>query len=146
MQDESLKQFTEHVREIWEQKAVVDNIKDRLAEESKKLEGLKKDAIKVMEAGEIEKFNVPGFGTVSRQKKFSVRVPKDLASKLQLFDYIKTQKGEDVLQSMVSVNSATLNSFYKEERDEAVKRGDIDWTIPGLSEPDIYFQLGMRKG
>jgi len=141
-----MQEFIDLVKSVWEQKAVVENIKERLKEETAKLEGLKKDTIKQMEAGELDKFNVPGFGTVSRQKKFSVRVPKTPEDKLALFQYISEHKGEDVLRNMLSINSNTLNSFYKEERAEAVEEGDIDWALPGVKDPEIYWQLGMRKG
>ncbi len=141
-----LDKFTEEVREIWKQKKIVDELKDRLKEEVGQLEEKKREALKKLEAAELDKYNVPGFGTISRVKKFSVRVPKDRESKKALFKYIHDTRGEDVLENMLSINSATLNSFYKEERKEAIDRGDIDWCIPGIDEPEVYWQLGMRKG
>jgi len=141
-----MEEFLDKCREVWEQKAVVDNIKDRLKEESGKLEGMKKEVIKTMEAADLQKQHIPGFGTIYRQEKYSVRVPKDPDAKCQLFSWISRHKGEDVLFNMQSIQSQTLNSFYKEEFANAVEEGNIDFKIDGLSEPEVYYQLGMRKG
>lgn len=142
---EGLKEFTELTQSIWEQKAVVENIKDRLADEQKKLSELQNKALKKLEAAEVDKFSIPGMGTIYKQKNFSVKVPKDPSDKQNLFNYIETKKGADVLFNMLSINSRTLNSFYKEERNNAVERGDIEWNLWGVSEPEVFYKLGMRK-
>ena len=142
---EGLKEFTELTQSIWVQKAVVENIKDRLADEQKKLSELQNKALNKLEAAEVDKFSVPGMGTIYKQKNFSVKVPKDPTDKQNLFKYIESNKGDDVLFNMLSINSRTLNSFYKEERTSAVERGDIEWSIPGIEEPEVFYKLGMRK-
>ncbi len=131
---------------IWDQKAAVDCIKDKLTAEQKKLSELQGKAEKILEAADMQKFNVPGYGTISRVKNYSVKVPKDPDLKQKLFDYIAEQKGEDVLFNMTSINSATLNAFYKEERGAAIERQQEDWELPGVGEPEVYYRLGMRKG
>jgi hypothetical protein len=98
-----------------------------------------------MEALELEKMAVPGHGTVYRKKSFSVKVPKDPSQKSALFDWIKNNKGEEVLQNMLSINSMTLNSFYQAELEVAKEAGNINWRMDGVSEPEVYFQLAMRK-
>ena len=140
-----MKELTELVQKLYEQKAVCENMDERLKAERKKLEGLKLDCIKSLEAAEIDKYSVPGFGSVFRQKKYSVKVPKSPDDKLALFKYISKVKGEDVLFNLQTIHSATLNSFYKEEREDAIAREDINWALPGVAEPDIYFTLGTRK-
>lgn len=142
---EELQKVTEGVRSVFEQKAVVDNLKERLAEENKKLTSLKMGMLETLDAGELEKYNVPGFGTVSRLRKFSIKVPKDPESKQALFDYISEKHGEDVLFNMTSINSQTLQSFYKDEKAIAVVEGNIDWNLPGVGEPKLYYDLGITK-
>jgi hypothetical protein len=46
---------------------------------------------------------------------------------------------------MLSINSMTLNSFYQAELEVAKEAGNIDWRMDGVSEPEVYFQLAMRK-
>ena len=138
--------FIGKVKDLWETKAHVDTLKDTLAEATSALESKKLDIMKFMEAMELDKQHVPGCGTVFRQQNFSVKVPKDPAQKKALFDWIASHKGQDVLDNMISVNSMTLNSFYKAELAAAQEAGDIKFKMTGIGEPEIYTTLGMRKG
>lgn len=140
-----MQEITILVKEMWEKKKQVEEMKETLKEEVSKLERLKGNIVKALEAAEIDKLQVKGVCTVYRQRKFSVRVPKDEQAKADLFDYIRSKKGEDVLFNMQSINSRTLNSFYEVERELAVTAGDINWSMPGVDEPEVYFQLGARK-
>ena len=138
--------FMKLCRETWLQKQAVDTIKDRLAEENKKLTGLQMDVVKIMHASDLEKQHMPGFGTLSIRKKHSVKVPKDQAAKDLLFTYIEKGKGPEVLAGLLTIPSNTLNSFWKEEYELAVARGDLEWNMPGLAEPEMYERLAMTKG
>ena len=138
-------EFAEEVRALWQQKQVCAAAEETLKAEKSKLQTMKAEALKKMEAAEIDKFNVPEHGTIYRQKKFSIKVPKDPTAKQALFDYIEAEKGEDVLHNMTSINSQTLNSFYKEELELAKERQDVDWKLPGIGEPSVYYDMGMRK-
>ena len=137
--------FIDLVRELWRQKAIVEEMKERLSEASKKLEGMKSQVGKMMEALELEKQHVPECGTIYRQSNFSVKIPKTPEEKRLLFNWINEHKGSDVLQNMISIHSATLNSFYKEEMDIALKAGDYAFKVPGIEPPELYYTLGMRK-
>lgn len=139
-----MQDFIGAVKNLWDQKTVVDELKDRLADASKKLEGLKLDALKAMEVMELDKQHVPGCGTIFRQKNFSVKVPKEPGQKEQLFTWIAEHKGKDVLDNMISIHSASLNSFYKSELEIAKEEGNVDFRIPGIDSPEVYWTLGMR--
>lgn len=138
-------QFLEKVKQLWAKKAEVEAMEEQVEQQKAILTALKQEVLKNLETLELEKLNVPGCGTVYRQKQFSVKVPKEPEAKAALFDWIKTNKGEDVLQNMLSINSMTLNSFYKSELEIAKEEGNIDFKIAGISEPEVYFQLAMRK-
>lgn len=141
-----MNEFLEKCRAVWEQKAKVDEVKDQLKEENSKLTKFKADVEKYMEDTELEKQHIPGFGTLYRQKKFSVKVPKTPDEKAALFDWIRDNKGEDVLFNLQTIASPTVNALYKEELAEAKKEGNINFNIPGIGEPKVYFDIGMRKG
>jgi len=136
--------FVLSVKKLWEQKEIVDGIKDQLADASKVFEELKGKAMKAMEVMELDKQHVPGCGTIYRQKNFSVKVPKSPAEKEALFNWIAEHKGKDVLDNMISIHSQSLNSFYKSELEIAKEAGNVDFKIPGIDMPEVYWTLGMR--
>jgi hypothetical protein len=45
---------------------------------------------------------------------------------------------------MISINSQSLNSFYKSELEIAKEQGNVGFKIPGIAEPEVYWTLGMR--
>ena len=140
-----MEDFIDVVKQLWAQKSVVDEKKEDLSEASGALEDLKGKAMKAMELMELDKQHVPGCGTIFRQKNFSVQVPKTPEEKAKLFAWISKNKGQDVLDNMVSIHSASINSFYKAELEVAKEEGNVDFAIPGIKMPEVYYTLGMRK-
>lgn len=138
----SLNAFGKLCAELFAQKVVCDAKADLLKIEQNKLHELEDKILAHMEQDNIEKFQVPGHGSVFTVDRFTVQVPKDLEAKKQLMKHF-TDRG--IFFEMVTVNSATCNSYYKTEMEAAVARGDVDFKIPGLGEPKHIRTLGMRK-
>jgi len=141
-----MQQFLDKCRELWEQKARVEKMKDEKKIEDARLAAIKQDLDRIMEDLELDKQHLPGFGTIYRQKKYSIKVPKTPEDKKALFDWISANKGEDVLFNLQSIASPTVNALYKEELEIAKKEGNVDFNIPGVGAPKVYFDIGMRKG
>ena len=141
-----MQDFIVTVKKLWEEKEKLDELKRVESVQSKVVEGLKIEVLKTMEASELDKQHVPGCGTVYRQRDFSVKVPKEIEAKLSLFEWIRDNKGEETLDAMVSINSQSLNSFYKAELALAKERGDVDFALPGIQVPEVYYKIGMRRG
>jgi hypothetical protein len=141
-----VKEFVELCKKVFEQKKVVDDLKDQVKEENKKLTGLQLDALKMFDALELEKQAIPGFGTIYVKTDRSVKTPKTIAEKRALNAWIAANKGEDVLESMQSIASATLNSFWKKEFEQAVEDGNMNFKMDGIEPPTEYKKIGMRKG
>lgn len=78
-------------------------------------------------------------GTFSYKIVENFRTPKDSESRAKFFSYLK-EKG--VYDEMVTVNSATLNSWAKEE---LATYDGLDMQIPGLVKCDPVFRASMRK-
>lgn len=101
-----------------------------------------------MEQSELEKFIVKGYGTFSVQSNFSVKVPGTEEHREAFFAYLK-ERG--IFESMITVNSATLNAWYKQElaaiaaKAEAGEDVDPDFKIPGIEEPKDFNVLRFRK-
>jgi len=72
----------------------------------------------------------------------SAQTPKTPESKAALFQYLKSINRYD---DMVSVNSQTLNSFYKEQLELAKERGEDDLKIPGITEVKVLPRLSVTR-
>lgn len=129
-------------KKAWEQRSRVDEMARLQSIESGILEELKAKVLAYMEQYELEKIHVPGCGTLSQINRFTVTVPKG-DNKLEFFEYLKVN---GTFEDMATVNSMTLNSWFKEKMDEALAEGNIDFKIPGLSDPKMNKTLGFRKG
>lgn len=112
----------------------------------KRLNSLKLEALKVLEASDMPSIRIDGYGLVYKKRNFSITVPKELEQKKQLFDWIMEHKGEETLFALQSIHSSTLNSFWKQEFEHAVEVGDVDFKIDGLDEPSVYYSIEVRKG
>ena len=73
--------------------------------------------------------------------KTSAKTPKSPEEKELFFNYLREQ---GVYEDMITVNSATLNSYVKTEEALATERGELDFQIPGIAI-DYYKQLSVRK-
>jgi hypothetical protein len=76
------------------------------------------------------KYHVDDLGTVNIINKYSVKVPKETTNKQLLFDWISAKYGVETLQGMLSIHSATLNSFVNEQKE----KNSLE-EIPGLDAP-----------
>ena len=106
------------------------------------LKALEANILQGMEQSEQDKISVEGLGTIYRIDRFTVQTPKSRYDKKALFSFLE-ERG--IFNEMVSVNSQTLNAFYKEENAAALKRGDVDFKLPGVGEPKLSQSLGFRK-
>lgn len=96
-------------------------LRDDYEEKSK----ISKEASAALDAAEAElldklkevgktKYHVDGIGSVSKVSRISFKTPKSPDDKKKLFAYIDEKYGPEVLMGMLSINSQSLNSFFKE--------------------------------
>lgn len=81
-------------------------------------------------------------GTVSVVNRFSVQTPKTVEEKKALGKFFSER---EIFWQYFSVNSQSLNSFYKEEMAAAIERGDTDFKIPGIGEPTLTQKIQFRR-
>lgn len=120
---------------------------EQLAEQEKELQSARRDLenkimSKLKEVGNTT--YVSKFGRASIKTSLSYKIPKDIEAKKKLFEYIKN-KGDDVYNSLLSVNSQTLNAWAKAENQHAADNGIFPFEIPGLDEPISYETISFRK-
>lgn len=140
-----MKEFMNKTENLWKIKLEVDRIKELKTAAEKELSTAKWEVLKLMEELELDKQQVPGYGSCSISNRTSYKTPKTPEAKRALFNWISETKGKDVLANMISINSATLNSFTKEEFANAMASEDFDFTIPGLEEPSISQDIRFTK-
>lgn len=99
------------------------------------------ELLKILEAEEIDKISAHGF-SFSIVEQSSVKVPKEIEAKKEFFKFLRDR---DLFWSHVSINSQTLNSLYKTLEKEAIKNGQLEFSVPGLEAPSTYKELRMRK-
>lgn len=108
---------------------------------TEELESEEASMIEALNALEMTSHKGPA-GGVSISHRTSVKTPKTLEAKNKLFDYLRA-KG--LFDTMVSVNSQTLNSFYKAEMEQAIEAGNSEFQIPGLDEVTVSQTLSFRR-
>lgn len=99
------------------------------------------EIVKMLETLEIDSIKQHGF-TFFIEEKESVKTPKTLEDKKEFFQYLREL---GLFEEMVTVNSMTLNSFYKSMSQEAAEKGVLDFRMPGIEEPTAYKTLKLRR-
>lgn len=135
----TLEQMDQLVKQMKEARAKYEAAKKLSGDAYKELEDIENKVVASLKAAGKSKYNVDGIGTVSWYVKESFTTPKVNEDKTRLFNYIKEKYGPDVLMSMVSIHSATLNSFANKETENGVME------IPGLAAPTGTEILSFRK-
>lgn len=127
-----LKQMTNKLFSLRQEKAAKEAEVDEITAQVKDLEY---KILNVLEAAEMSRFD-GDLCTVIKTDHLSVTMPKDESNRRAFFDYLKERK---IFDSMITVHSGTLNSWYREE--DAIG----NFQIPGLDQPKSYSKLQVRK-
>lgn len=84
-------------------------------------------------------WNVDGLGKCSEYERTTYSTPKTIQDKQALAKYIQDKYGKESFWELFSINSATLNSWAKEELQNAEER------IPGLGEANTIKKLRLTR-
>ena len=112
-------------------------------EAEKKFSLLKAELLTLMESSEVDKI-VGKSCSATLSVKSSVTVPKDLGAKKELFNYIKTTHGEEVLDEMLTINAMSFSSWYNAEVNAHIAQGKVDFKLDMLTPYDRT-SVGLRK-
>lgn len=107
----------------------------------KQIEG---ELLMALESCDKSKYIVDGLGTIRIEEKCSVKVPKTIAEKKAMLQYIEGL-GKEIYAEVVSVHSATLNKLYNELNEEA-QEGGMVFDMPGVEAPTVWKELRFKKG
>lgn len=83
-------------------------------------------------------------GKIEAVKEERVNLPESLPDKMAFFDYLK-EKG--MFENYATVNSNSLNAYYKRERATWIKDGNdpMMFTLPGVPAPKSLDKLEFKE-
>lgn len=137
--DLAVKQIRQ-AKEDYEQKSAVSK------EAHFHLENCKKALVDLLSKAGKTKYEAEGVGKVGITERLSVKYPKSLEERREFKQWIEGKLGEEGLLTYLTVNSATLNSLYKEEFEKAKEIGDpSEFRIPGIDEPTASLTVRFNK-
>lgn len=117
--------------------------KEEASARYKLVDELETQIVNVLKAANMKSFKVDGIGNATIRNKYVVTTPKDGQSKWGVLKYIEDTYGADVRDSYISVNHASLNSFYNQEKEIHVN--EPGFNIPGLGLPTLQESLSFTK-
>ena len=96
----------------------------------------------LLELGQ-DNFRTP-VGTMILTKRTSFKVPQGEEARGQFFNQLKEM---GVFDSMITVNSATMNAFLKAEYSAAEARGEdmVTYKFAGIEPPTLSITASLRK-
>lgn len=80
-------------------------------------------------------------GSVSIRTLYSCTIPKTPEEKQALFDWLLKERGPEYYYKYVGVNSRSINSLLSKELEEAKRRGDLDFSMPGIGPRTAFETL-----
>jgi hypothetical protein len=108
---------------------------------TKELEAAELKMMGMLQEGGLTNYRSP-MGLVSVSFRTSVRTPKTPEDREKFFAFLR-QRG--LYDALITVNSQTLNSFYKDEFEQAKQRGDVAFEIPGIKEVTMTPNISFRR-
>ena len=130
--------LTLEIRDLKDEKALVEYKAKELAG---KIQNLEVKALAALDELQKDNYRGPG-GILTQGKKFQVTMPKDDASKMELFEFLKR---EGIFEKYATVSSQALNSLYNEARAEAEANGELTFSMPGVGEAKLYRYASLKN-
>jgi hypothetical protein len=102
---------------------------------------LKESCISYLEDLNRDDYSSPN-GNIHIRDKWSVRIPDNDIDRAKFFEHLSN---EGVFDKYITVNSATLNKYYREKQEEAEKNGTLmEFSVPGIGEATLH-RFGINK-
>jgi hypothetical protein len=135
----TLQQMDDLVKQYAEARSKYDEAKAESNKAHAELQALEGQLVQTLSVNGKTSYNVDGVGSLSVVTLESYKTPKDAEAKKNLFKYIQQKYGQESLTNMLSIHSATLNSWANQEAQSGVM------SIPGLDQPTVTESLRFRR-
>ncbi len=140
-----IKDLQEKIKQLKLAKDLYTASKRETEEFKSRVDSLEFEILQHLEENQMTNFRVDGHALVSVVEKMSVKTPKDTESKKAFFNWLKEKHGEEVMNAYMSVNSQSLNSFYKTEFESLSDEEKLNFSIPGIEPATLVKTLSVRK-
>lgn len=137
----TVEQLTAAVTKLDEIRGKKNLLAAQLSEVQASLDQAESEALALLKEANLPNFRGPD-GLISVVHRTSVKVPKEPTDRERFFQYLRER---NLFDSMITVNSQTLNAFYKQELELAKERGESDFALPGISGETIVETISFRK-
>jgi len=118
--------------------------------EYEKLDRIAKDAFHLVEEKKLKmlsllnragkkSWEVDGLGKITKSIRHRVKGPKDPEKKAEMLKHFRSL-GPDEYLHYVSINAATLNSYYKQAIDN-----NPEFELPGIDAPEAIENISLRR-
>ncbi len=139
----SIPEFDQIVEAVLAKRSEIEEIQNKLKEETAVLEKMNLKVLAYLKQLNRDSYKTPK-GSVGIQRRTSVTMPKDPEAREKFFSYLKQT---NQYNELITVNSQTLNAWYKAEREQAEReQRALGFEIPGLGQPSTFETIRVTKG
>ena len=140
-----IKELQNKIRELKDQRDQYDAMKRTLDQIGCTRDALEADILQHFEENAMTSFRVDGVALISISEKMTVKTPKTPEDKTAFFNWLRDTKGPEVLLHYQTINSQSLNSFFKAEWESMSDEKKLTFVIPGIEAPSMVKKLSVRK-
>ena len=139
-----IKDLQEKIRKLKTERDQYDAMKATLDQIGSACDSLEAEILAHLEENGMSNFRVDGVALISVVEKLSVKTPKTPEEKKAFFNWLEETKGSEVLLHYQTVNSQSLNSFYKAEFESKSDEEKLTFNMPGIGAPTMSKKLSVR--
>lgn len=140
-----IKELQEKIRRLKDERDQYDAMKKTLEQIGNTCDAIEAEILAHFEENDMTSFRVDGVALISVSEKLTVKTPKTPEDKIAFFNYLKETKGEEVMLHYQTVNSQSLNSFFKAEMESKTDEEKLTFNLPGIEAPSMFKKLSVRK-
>lgn len=140
-----VQEFDKLIVKLREMRDTKDIWKKALSELQANLDEVEGKILNLLKLTKKNNWEVPGIGMAYKSTKLEVRMSDDLNRRRELRDFVLGKYGQDVTDTMFSVNYQALNKFYKDELAQVPEKEQADFVLPGLDKPQSSEIIGFRR-
>ena len=140
-----IKELQEKIKKLKEERDQYDAMKRTLDQIGSSCDALEHEILAHFEANDMTSFRVDGVALISVSERLSVQTPKTPDDKKAFFDWLLETKGEQVFRHYQTINSQSLQSFFKAEWESMSEEQRLTFNMPGIGAPTLSKKLSVRK-
>lgn len=134
-------EFAKRLKELKEKKRIKEQ---EVSEVSKAIESLQYDILEKLDSCGLESADTEN-GKLSKKQVISCALPQTVEDRTALYTWLDGIIGVEGREALMSINSKTLQSIVSQEIKRRQEEGDLDISIPGVSEVKFYNTISFRK-